>query len=81
VPGKRGGSVECYARRVRAEDQEKHERNRVGLCLDCAYARRVQTERGSIFYLCELAAVNPEFRKYPALPVLICSGYAKKTGG
>jgi hypothetical protein len=49
------------------------------LCLDCAHARRIESERGSIFYLCELAVVNPAFRKYPALPVVICSGYVKST--
>jgi hypothetical protein len=66
--------------RVSAEN-ETHERSRVGLCLDCAHARRIESERGSIFYLCELAVVNPAFRKYPALPVVICSGYVKSTGG
>ena len=75
--GKRGGSAECYARRVKAEDKEKHERIRVGLCLDCTHARRIESDRGAKFYLCGLAAVNPAFRKYPALPVVSCAGYAK----
>src|ERR1700721_2358028 len=79
--GQTQGSVECYAREVKADEPENRERNRVGLCLDCAHARRIESERGAIFYLCELAAVNPAFRKYPALPVVICSGYAKKIAG
>lgn len=49
--------------------------NRVGLCETCRFMRRVQSDRGSIFYLCELSATDPNFPKYPRLPVLQCSGY------
>jgi hypothetical protein len=50
---------------------------RMGLCADCAHARRVKSERGSIFLLCELSRSNPQFPKYPRLPMLSCPGYAK----
>jgi len=50
----------------------------VGLCANCAYARRVESARGSVFYLCELSDSNPQFPKYPRLPVLECFGYAKR---
>ena len=46
----------------------------VGLCLTCRHARRTVNDRGSVFYRCELARTNPDFPKYPALPVLSCSG-------
>lgn len=51
---------------------------RAGLCSDCQHARRIESMRGSLFFLCELSLTDPRFPKYPALPVLSCSGYAKK---
>ena len=48
-----------------------------GLCADCIHARKVTSGRGSEFLLCDLAAVDPRFRKYPALPVRQCEGFAE----
>jgi hypothetical protein len=50
-----------------------------GLCTDCAYAQVVESDRGSIFLLCELSKSDPRFVKYPRLPMLSCSGYLRKT--
>jgi hypothetical protein len=50
----------------------------VGLCADCLHARRIESERGSVYFLCELSMSDPRFPKYPRLPVVSCSGYAKK---
>jgi hypothetical protein len=50
----------------------------VGLCFSCRHMRPVRTDRGSVFYLCERAATDPQFPKYPCLPVLECRGYEKK---
>jgi len=47
----------------------------VGLCTSCKHVRRISSERGSVFFLCRLSAVDPRFPKYPRLPVLSCSGY------
>jgi hypothetical protein len=49
----------------------------IGLCLDCKHMRRIVSERGSIFYMCSRALTEPEFPKYPRLPVNACDGYAK----
>jgi hypothetical protein len=49
-----------------------------GLCADCAHAQVVESDRGSIFLLCELSKSDPRFVKYPRLPKLACSGYSKK---
>ncbi len=46
-----------------------------GLCATCGHMRRVTSDRGSVFYLCELSKVDPTFPKYPRLPVLECGGY------
>jgi hypothetical protein len=59
----------------------KAERSRVGLCMDCKHMRPIRSDRGSTFFLCERSATQPDFPKYPRLPVLQCSGYEKMPGG
>ncbi len=62
-----------------AQDRAQEPRDGAeGLCAWCTHARRVASDRGSIFLLCELSFTNPRFPKYPALPVLSCSGYVKR---
>ena len=39
--------------------------------------RKIESERGSAFYLCRLAATDPRLEKYPRLPVHTCHGYAQ----
>jgi hypothetical protein len=75
--------MRCYAHRVETRDDQKREadiqeRARAGLCADCVHARRIESDRGAKFYLCELAAVDPAYRKYPALPVIRCAGFQVK---
>lgn len=48
---------------------------KVGLCESCAHARRIESAKGSVFWLCERAKTDPRYRKYPPLPVLTCPGY------
>jgi hypothetical protein len=35
----------------------------------------IRSDRGTIFYLCQLSSVDSRFPKYPRLPVETCSGY------
>ena len=42
------------------------------------HIRRVTSDRGSVFYLCQLSKVDPSFPKYPRLPVLECAGYERE---
>jgi hypothetical protein len=51
---------------------------RVGLCASCRFREIVTSSRGSTFYLCTLAATNPSFPRYPALPVRVCAGYEQE---
>jgi len=53
---------------------------RAGLCLTCRHARRVPAPRAT-YWLCELAATDPRFEKYPRLPVLACPGYEPAAKG
>jgi hypothetical protein len=52
--------------------------SQVGLCQNCQYARRIESDRGSIFFMCKLSFEDSRFAKYPRLPVLVCSGYRPK---
>jgi hypothetical protein len=46
-----------------------------GLCDTCRHVRRITSDRGSVFYQCRLAQVDPRFPRYPRLPVRACDGY------
>lgn len=48
---------------------------RAGLCASCAHARVVTSSRGAAFLLCQLAAGDKRFPRYPRLPVARCDGY------
>jgi hypothetical protein len=47
----------------------------VGLCGHCRHMQLIRSDRGTIFYLCQLSATDPRFPKYPTLPVIDCAGY------
>jgi hypothetical protein len=49
-----------------------------GLCQTCGHSRRIVSDRGSIFFQCELSFEDSRFAKYPRLPVLACDGYRPK---
>jgi hypothetical protein len=49
-----------------------------GLCATCKNVRRITSDRGSRFYLCELSKTDSRFPKYPRLPVLNCEGYKRR---
>jgi hypothetical protein len=57
------------------------ERVSAGLCADCQNARRISSDRGSRFYLCERGLSDRKFPKYPRLPVVVCPGYARLLSG
>lgn len=46
-----------------------------GLCATCHHARKMVSDRGSEFWLCRRGLTEPEFLKYPKLPVLRCRGF------
>jgi hypothetical protein len=67
-----------YPALVTQAEDIKVEQGRVGLCLDCVHAQRIQSARGSTFYRCKLSDSDASFPKYPRLPVLRCVGYARR---
>lgn len=50
-------------------------RHEPGLCPRCRSVRRIENARGSVFLLCERSREDPRFPRYPAQPVLDCTGF------
>jgi hypothetical protein len=50
-----------------------------GLCAACVHLRLLASPR-SVFVRCGLAASDPAFPRYPALPVLRCAGFRQAPG-
>ncbi len=50
-----------------------------GLCAVCQHARRVENDRGSVFFRCDYARIDPAYPKYPVLPVVRCAAFARST--
>ena len=59
------------------EAKEQTRDAKVGLCADCAHAKRIASDRESVFWMCQLSATDSRFAKYPRLPVLSCEGYVQ----
>jgi hypothetical protein len=53
---------------------------KAGLCDSCAHQRVVKNTRGSTFSMCERSKTQPEYPKYPRLPVRGCPGYEPVSG-
>ncbi|PYX75520.1 MAG: hypothetical protein DMG78_04055 [Acidobacteria bacterium] len=60
-----------------SRDKREEPVTHVGLCADCRFVRRIESDRRSIFYMCQRSATDPSFPKYPRLPVLQCAGYER----
>jgi hypothetical protein len=52
---------------------------RFGLCDSCRHQRIVRTGRGSVFTLCERSKIDPDFPKYPRVPVTSCGGHEPRS--
>jgi hypothetical protein len=48
---------------------------RVGLCARCAHAAVQRSARGSEFWRCRRADVDPTLARYPPLPVRACHAF------
>jgi len=77
--------MECYSGAVDSSKRAEHSQRRTGpsatqagLCASCCHCRVIESDRGSVFYRCELSSTDAAFPKYPRLPVLQCGGYTGK---
>ena len=46
-----------------------------GLCASCQHQQIVRNTRGSTFSLCRRSKTEPEYPRYPRLPVVECRGW------
>jgi hypothetical protein len=51
---------------------------RFGLCDACAHQKLIGTTRGSTFSMCRRGLDDPDWPKYPPMPVLRCPRYAPR---
>lgn len=59
---------------------DPNHRMHAGLCADCRWSRRIESSRGSSFWLCRRSEIDTRYRKYPPLPVMQCDGYEEEAG-
>lgn len=52
-------------------------RRDAGLCDTCLHQVEVRNTRGSVFSLCARSRTDPDYPRYPRLPVLACPGYER----
>jgi hypothetical protein len=53
-------------------------RSPAGLCDGCAHQRVIRNTRGSEFSLCQRSRTDPDFPRYPRIPVLECRGFERR---
>ncbi|HEY4809623.1 MAG TPA: hypothetical protein VIH71_01070 [Solirubrobacteraceae bacterium] len=52
--------------------------SRAGLCDTCEHQQLVHNTRGSTFSLCRRSREDPDYPRYPRIPVLECPGYGRR---
>ncbi len=66
---------------MRAAPRYPLDQNDIGLCARCRHGAWVVSGRGSRFMRCNRSFTDPDYPKYPALPVLACPGFEEKEDG
>ena len=46
-----------------------------GLCPLCLHVERIDSSKGSTFWLCERSKSDPKFPRYPPQPRMECEGF------
>jgi len=64
---------------TRAEDL-RPPRPEVGLCSACRFAAVQRSAKGSEFWRCGRADFDPDYARYPRLPVERCPGFEPRAG-
>ncbi|MEA2314415.1 MAG: hypothetical protein QOI03_1107 [Solirubrobacteraceae bacterium] len=49
-----------------------------GLCDACMHQQLVANTRGSVFSLCRRSREDPDYPRYPRLPVRECAGFERR---
>jgi hypothetical protein len=54
---------------------------RFGLCDRCAHQKLIKSGRGSVFSMCTLGLTDPDWPKYPRMPVERCPRFTPSGQG
>jgi hypothetical protein len=54
--------------------------SRFGLCDACAHQKLITSGRGSVFSLCQIGLKDPDWPKYPRMPVSACPRFERAIG-
>jgi hypothetical protein len=54
--------------------------SRFGLCDACTHQKLIKSGRGSVFSLCRIGLKDPDWPKYPAMPVSACPRFVRSIG-
>jgi hypothetical protein len=57
------------------QTQTQEQSGNAGLCTTCIHSRKITSAKDSLFFLCQLGFSDPQFPKYPRLPVFTCAGF------
>jgi hypothetical protein len=52
--------------------------SQIGLCAGCMRSKEIRNDRGGVFMMCLRSFREPEYPKYPRLPVVRCAGFEEK---
>jgi hypothetical protein len=52
--------------------------SRFGLCDHCVHQKLVRSGRGSEFSMCRIGLEDPDWPKYPRMPVLRCPRFEER---
>jgi hypothetical protein len=66
---------------TKKQTQAQEQADNAGLCTTCIHSRRITSAKDSLFVLCQLGFSDPQFPKYPRLPVFACAGFTPVTQG
>jgi hypothetical protein len=59
---------------------EMNEPPRFGLCDHCTHQKLVKSGRGSTFSMCRIGLSDPDWPKYPRMPVSACPRFERAIG-
>jgi hypothetical protein len=48
-----------------------------GLCPRCHHVRRIESAKGSVFWLCEKSREDARLPRYPPQPRMVCHGFER----
>ena len=69
-------TASVWQRYIRSSKRREHPAMiEAGLCARCIHKKEIRSDRDSVFIMCLRSFREPEYLKYPRLPVVRCAGF------